>query len=122
MKWLARWTMMPIGLGLLLAVSGCFPVFVDEPSAPRGQGGKYEYYYYRDSGVYYDHDRNVYFYPDGGHWRESSTLPSNIHVDKGRHEVLRMDEDRPYVRHDEVIKKYPPGRNQKMDRDDKRRD
>jgi len=107
-----------IGLGLLMMIPGCFPVIVeDEPWAPDGHWGNNHYDYYPDSNVYYDRDRNYYFFHEGGQWREAPSLPPTYHMDKDHHRELHLDTDKPYSYHPEVTKRFPPGQRKKMDRD-----
>lgn len=106
-----------LALSALLA-GCCWPVYVEEePWAPPGHRGSHHYYYYPDSGVYYDQDRNVYYYQGEGHWRESQTLPPGYRVDRDQHRELRMDTDKPYQYHPDVNKKYPPGQWKKQEKD-----
>ena len=100
-----------IGLGILLTAAGCcFPVYVqDEPWAPDGHWGAYRYDYYPDPGVYYDRNRSLYFYHDGGNWHQSPSLPPNIHMNREHHRELHLDTDRPYTYHPDVNRRFPPG-------------
>lgn len=36
-------------------------------------------------------------------------LPPAIRIETGRYHVLEMDSDTPYMYHQEVTKRYPPG-------------
>ncbi len=112
-----------------LGMCGCPPIHVHErpvvvkesgppPWAPaHGHRAKHHYYYYPGPAVYYDVDRKVYFYPQSGEWRTAASLPVGIHIDVNSYSVLDMDNDRPYVYHDEVVKRYPPGQLKKLDKD-----
>jgi hypothetical protein len=106
-----------IGWGLLMLVACCFPAYVEEPYAPAGHRGTYYYDYYPDPGVYYDRGRNIYFYHDEGHWKESPSLPPAYHVDRNNHRELHLDTDKPYNYHSDVNKQYPPGQQKKTGRD-----
>ncbi len=98
-----------IGLGLLMTISGCFAVVADdEPWAPDGHRGQYEYYYYPGPSVYFDKHRDLYYYHDGGHWQESHTPPPNFHTGNP-HRELRLDTDKPYKYHSDVERRFPPG-------------
>ncbi len=80
------------------------------PWAPaHGQRAKHHYYYYPDSGVYFDVVRKLYFHPYAGSWRASASLPSGIQISAGNYVQLDMDSDKPYLHHSEVEKRYPPG-------------
>jgi hypothetical protein len=91
------------------------------PWAPaHGHRAKHHYYYYPDSHVYYDTERKVYFYPSAGDWRVSAVLPPGIRIDVGGYTALEMDNDRPYIYHEEVVKKYPPGQLKKLEKGKKK--
>ncbi len=78
------------------------------PWAPaHGYRAKYHYRYYPDSYVYYNEDRDLYYYRYAGRWVESPLLPSNIYLDD--YVVLEMDVDEPYRFHSDVVREYPPG-------------
>ena len=113
----SRFLILIIGWALLMVVACCFPAYVEEPYAPAGHRGTYYYDYYPNPGVYYDRGRNVYFYHDEGHWKESPSLPPAYHVDKKDRRELHLDTDKPYNYHPDVHKQYPPGQQKKMDRD-----
>ena len=74
-----------------------------------GYRAKYTYYYYPGPQVYFDVGRSVYFYMDGGNWRMSVSLPTNLRVTLGDHVTIDMDTDKPYTQFAEHKKKYPPG-------------
>jgi outer membrane lipoprotein SlyB len=80
------------------------------PWAPaHGYRAKHSYRYYPDSYVYYNPQRDLYYYRYAGRWVESELLPVNIYLDEGAYVVLEMDEDEPYRFHNDVVKQYPPG-------------
>jgi|GEM_PF-220059 len=80
------------------------------PWAPaHGYRAKHRYRYYPDSYVYYGEDSNLYYYRYAGRWVESPLLPSNIYLDTRGYVILEMDNDRPYMYHSDVIRRYPPG-------------
>ncbi len=74
-----------------------------------GYRAKHQYRYYPACSVYFDIGKKVYFYMEGGSWRISVTLPSNLRVRLGRYVVFEMDTDRPYLQHKKHKQKYPPG-------------
>jgi hypothetical protein len=81
------------------------------PSHARAHGyrAKYAYHYYPDSRVYFDNNRNVYFYLSGDNWRMSVSLPEHIRVQLTNHVTIEMDSDKPYTHFEEHNRKYPPG-------------
>lgn len=81
-----------------------------------GYRAKYHYYYYPSSAVYYDNDRELYFYLKGDNWEVSASLPQNIRVRLGDYVSIEMETDRPYLYHDEHVRKYPPGQMKKKNK------
>jgi len=85
------------------------------PHAPAyGHRAKYKYRYYPDSSVYYDTNRNLYFYLEGPNWRISASLPHAIQIGLGDHVIFEMDVDKPYTHYDEHKHKYPPRKSKKI--------
>jgi hypothetical protein len=114
---------------LALSLPGCTAVQVQEkpvyvakepgppPWAPaHGYRAKHHYRYYPGASVYYDVDRKIFFYPQGSEWRVSASLPVGIRFDVHSYTVLDMDADKPYVYHEEVAKRYPPGQLKKAEK------
>lgn len=92
---------------LLLAV----PALADPPPwAPahgerhkhhdEGRHGRYKYYYYPAQKVYYAPERGTYFWLGSGGWQFGTSLPSGIRIDAGQRQMIEMDSERPYERHD----------------------
>ena len=79
------------------------------PWAPAHGYRAKKYRYYPSTQVYFDTQRDVYFYYSGGDWRVSASLPGRIRVNMGDHVTLEMGTDRPYRYHSEVVRHYPPG-------------
>jgi hypothetical protein len=129
LKFIKPGTILAVGVCLFLA-AGCHSagVFVgDEPTyrhepPPRHEGGpppwapahgyraKHKYRYYPSSRVYYDTGRRVYFYPEGGNWQVSASLPSSIRIEVSDYVSLEMDTDEPYRYHSDVEKRHPHGK------------
>jgi len=88
------------------------------PWAPaHGRRAKYQYYYYPASYVYFDVGRSLYFYLSGDQWMVSASLPVGIRINAAEYVVLEMEDDKPYKFHSEVVKKYPPGQQKKLDKE-----
>jgi len=88
------------------------------PWAPaHGHRAKYRYYYYPATYVYFDVGRSLYFYYQSDQWRVSASLPVGIQINVGEYVVLEMDDDKPYKFHSEVAKRYPPGQQKKLDKE-----
>lgn len=74
-----------------------------------GYRAKYQYRYYPDCAVYYDTSRKLYFYLKGENWEFGASLPSSLRVDLGDFVSIGMDTSKPYIHHNEHVKKYPSG-------------
>lgn len=79
------------------------------PWAPAHGYRAKQYRYYPSVQVYFDMQRDVYFYYRNGDWRVSASLPGRIRTSMGRYVTLEMETDRPYKYHGEVVREYPPG-------------
>ena len=91
------------------------------PHAPaHGYRAKYKYRYYPACSVYFDTNRNLYFYLEGPNWRISASLPHAIQVGLGDHVSIEMDVDKPYIHNDEHKQKYPPGKFKKSNKKKKK--
>jgi len=71
-----------------------------------GYRAKYQYRYYPHRKVYYDVEREVYFYLKGENWEVGISLPSYLKNDLGEYVNLEIDTDRPYLFNEEHNKKY----------------
>ena len=79
------------------------------------------YYYYPGSEVYFDGVRRMYFYVEAGTWLMAPRLPSHIHIDINSHVSVELDGDKPYVYHNETVRKYPPGQLKKKHKGKKKK-
>ena len=90
------------------------------PWAPaHGYRAKHHYLYYPSVSVYFDIDRNVYFYQDRGKWKRGTSHPDWLHLRKYESIHLEMDTDKPYKFHKDVTKQYPPKKWEKEKRHEK---
>jgi hypothetical protein len=114
-----RLIVLTFAISSLLVAIGCF---VEQPHGyARGPAvnASYSYEYYPDAEVYFEPQRHVYYWSEGGAWRSGERVPQNI--------VLRssvrvdLDSREPYRHHDEVRAKYPRQR-QAEEQDRKHRD
>jgi hypothetical protein len=88
------------------------------PWAPaHGHRAKHKYYYYPATYIYFDVGRSLYFYYHSDQWRVSASLPVGIRINVAEYMVLEMDDDKPYKFHSEVAKRYPPGQQKKLDKE-----
>jgi hypothetical protein len=84
------------------------------PWAPaHGYRAKHRYLYFPECPAYYDTDRSVYFYIEGGNWVVSVSLPDRLSMKLGEHVALELDTDKPYTYYNDHKKKYPPGQAKK---------
>ena len=87
------------------------------PHAPaHGYRAKYAYRYYPACHVYFDVQREVYFYLAGNNWRMSVSLPRDIRMQLADHVIIEMDSDKPYTKFSEHTRKYPPGQMKKEEK------
>jgi len=68
---------------------------------------KYNYKYYPSRGIYYDTGRRLYFYNRNGVWARSASLPAGLKPGVDDSVDIEMDTDRPYLKHNDIKKKYP---------------
>lgn len=117
----------------LLSATAC-TLAVTEPGPPPTSPGKgpppwapahgfrakaRHYYYYPSSSVYFDVERQVYFYLSGGEWRMSVSLPPAIVLEPAAYVDLDLDTDEPYRHYDEHRTKYKTHKEKKhKDKDD----
>ena len=87
------------------------------PHAPaHGYRAKHRYRYYPSSSVYYDSDRELYFYLKGDNWEVGVSLPNSIRVRLGDYVSMELETDKPYVYHTDHVKRYPPGQMKKKNK------
>ena len=79
-----------------------------------GRRAKYSYCYYPSVSVYFDAQRRVYFYYEGGAWRSAASLPATIHLEADNYVTVELTTGKPYECHAQVAKKYPPGQRKKL--------
>ncbi len=68
----------------------------------------YDYWYYPHRRVYFHIYTGWYFYHHRGSWRRVRRLPSHMRLDWRRRHLLNIRERKPWQRHDEHRRKYPP--------------
>ncbi|MEZ4527048.1 MAG: hypothetical protein R2941_14115 [Desulfobacterales bacterium] len=69
---------------------------------------EYRYTYYPNAAVYFDRGNKVWHYPSEGKWKTGPRLPKSFHLTEKEGIPLIFDTDRPYTRHQEISRKYPP--------------
>jgi hypothetical protein len=80
-----------------------------------GDAVKHHYRYFPDYSVYLDEQRRIYFYLSNGEWEMSVWLPSSIRITVNDFVTLDMDTDKPYEYHNDVVKRYPSGKERTQD-------
>jgi hypothetical protein len=65
--------------------------------------------------VYFQFTTGVYFYLDGGVWIKTRVLPPHIHIDAGNRVRIRVESDKPYLRHNEHVRVYKSEPNYRVD-------
>ncbi|MFO7602852.1 MAG: hypothetical protein R6X06_03445 [Gammaproteobacteria bacterium] len=100
-------------LGLLtLVVSACVydPVYYGPPPHIT-VGGYYQpwgYYYYPGVNVYFHYATGVYFYFSNGIWVRTRVLPATIRLNPRDRVHLHIENDRPYLFHEQHRDMYRP--------------
>ncbi len=84
-----------------------------------GYRAKHRYNYHPEVAVYFDLDRQLYFYLESGKWATSVSLPSDLKLRLGESVTLEIGSERPYKFYDEHRKKYPPGQSKKKKKNKK---
>ncbi len=108
--WRAVLSVLIITSGCLVPVSRRGPKKGPPPHAPaRGYRRKHVYRYYPSAYVYFDVERELYFYRHGDRWTAGAKLPARIHIDKGEAVSLSLGTDEPYRHFHSHKKAHPPG-------------
>ena len=93
---------------LLPGLSGCVSRPYEGPPSRGHPPHYYDYYYYPHREVYYHVYTGHYYYYDGSIWLYSRRLPDHIRLDTGHRVRLKIRDDKPWHRHQEHRRKYPP--------------
>lgn len=86
--------------------------------------GRYDYYYYPGSDVYFQPYSGLYYYRDNGRWKSSRDLPRKYYLDRRDRRYFTSRDKEPYDHHDEHMRTYRPAPDYNRDRqrdDDERR-
>jgi hypothetical protein len=102
----------PLPPGLPVIVPG---VIHHDTRHPRALMHRYRYF--PTAQVYFDLNRNVYFYFSNNVWLSAPRLPAHIHIDLNNFFTLELEGPKPYVHHSKTIKRYPPGLKKKLKRE-----
>jgi hypothetical protein len=110
----------PTGGGISVGWGGRHPH--GEPSVPTaskqtgppdhapayGYRARHLYRYYPNERTYYDVERQLYFFFEGGDWHMGATLPGYIRL-SSEFVNIELDTDKPYEQYSTHARKYPPG-------------
>lgn len=95
---------------LVFALSGCVydPYYSGPPLDAHYHPHHHDYYYYPGVRVYFHFTTGYYYYHHRKRWRRTRVLPPRIHIDPRDRVRLRIDTDRPYIKHKEHRQRYVP--------------
>ncbi|MCZ6834199.1 MAG: hypothetical protein O7G85_00345 [Planctomycetota bacterium] len=65
------------------------------------------YHYYPSVEVYFDPNRDVYFWHASAYWGVGKRLPSTYKLSESDRKMVTLDTKMPYRRHQEVMARYP---------------
>jgi len=74
---------------------------------PGVKKNEYHYTYYPKSSVYFDRGNKVWHYQSDGKWKTGRVLPRSFQIIEKEGIPLTFDTDRPYTRHQEIVRKHP---------------
>jgi hypothetical protein len=109
-----------IGLAVIAAVllsftSGC--LVAETPGSRRME----TYYYYPDYEVYFYPRVQRYYWFERGEWRNAPQPPPRFVLRERERVRIDLDHD-PHTDHERIKKTYPPGRYEREERKEERRD
>ena len=93
-----------LAIGSALLLIGCYERPREHASSPAVEAS-YSYVYYPDAEVYYEPQRHVYFWADGGAWRSGPHVPGNIVLRSSV--TVKLNSSEPYRHHEEVRAQHP---------------
>lgn len=103
-----------LSVAFVLSATGCMLVqrehYVVASVDAYAQAKNYSYRYYPSSQVYFDLERQWYFYLEDGNWKTAYALPEGFEVFEDEAVVLEMANERPYSAFETHRSVYPPGR------------
>ena len=73
-----------------------------------GYRAKHNYRYYPGAEIYFDINRNLYFYLQDNKWLSAPTPPALPGLNLKDFVILDLDTDQPFTRHDRHLQLYPP--------------
>ncbi len=74
----------------------------------------HQYKYFPDASVYFNRNKKLYHYFSNNRWHTGHTLPSAIKINPREFVSLDVAGDKPYLHHQEIAHRYPPGITKQM--------
>jgi hypothetical protein len=69
---------------------------------------QYSYQYYPNRSIYYDIQRELYFYRKDDKWKIFAVLPGYLKRQLDDFVIIETDSDKPYLDNEKHVKKFPP--------------
>jgi len=109
--------MVSVLVGASMISAGCVygPGYYGPPPHRYYYPRYYDYYYYPYANVYFHFTTGIYYYLDGGVWISARLLPPHIHIDASNRVKIRIDSDKPYLKHTEHVRIYKSKPNYSVD-------
>ncbi|MBU0680776.1 MAG: hypothetical protein KKD73_05070 [Proteobacteria bacterium] len=117
---------------VISTMAGCRARHFPVPPPPIPRGGHYDnqphrvslyrYRYFPREQVYYDSNRNIYFYFSNNVWLSGPVLPRHIHIDINNYVTMELEGPNPHLHHKDVTKRYPQREYEKERRNEERRE
>jgi hypothetical protein len=112
-------TMFALGFTIGLGACTYGPVYHAPP--PHAKALPRHYHYYPHADVYFDIHLGYYYYRSNKAWLKVRYLPRHIHLHPAYRVSLRVDYDKPYLRHKEHHKIHHPRIKYKVIKEKERR-
>lgn len=110
-------TLKALAMGVLITMSAsCVydPHYYGPPAHPRpSYYYPWGYYYYPSVQVYFHYSTGFYYYPSNGIWIKTRVLPPRFRLDPRDRVHLRIENDKPYLHHQQQVEKYRPPKDHK---------
>ena len=75
--------------------------------ATSDQDGGITYHYYPSAEVYFDPQRETYFWHASAYWGVGRRIPSTYVLDASERQIITLDTTRPYRMHHKVQTRFP---------------
>jgi len=105
-----------VAFALLFPACVYDPYYVGPPPHHHYHPHHHDYYYYPGVRVYFHFTTGHYFYFHKKHWIRARVLPPHIHLDPRERVRIRIDTDKPYLKHKAHKRRYVPLKNYRYDK------